>query len=853
MKILAKSFGFALIFFFFSGISFSQTFEEFKSQIRDDYNNFEKETQQKFDDFVVSIDKEFADYLKSSFGNYKIEDLTINANNNKPEVIPESTEIITDDYYIEPLKTTKFSSFQQTLYPGIYKEESNDFAKSDINVSFLGWPLVFKIDSDFKTLRANTPNPENISNYWNNAAKLNYNAFLFQISEVSKQLNLNKWAYYQLITQCSKSIYPTDKNSQILFQWTMLIRSRYRVKLAYNNENYTLLIPFNHEVYDLPYVNFENLKYYIPDNWKGDLTTYSKDFPESDILMDISIIKPFYTNPIKKSSVFRFLYNDKKYEVELEWDEEMDRFYNTIPLSGVETYFNSVGCTRTKNSIKKQFNPILNGKSKIEKINILLAFVQQAFDYKTDKQAFGHERYFFPDEILNYPYSDCEDRSIFFKWLVEVLLDENPIGLTFNGHMCTAIASDVPNLNYTKYENIKYVVADPTFRGATFGTLMPQFLEDKPVLIIGRNDIPNLLADKIHKRLTEESIYTTASNTITRVDEAFYSFGYQLDSDNNLRNSCLIKFNSNGKTIWKKTLKSDNDNTPLGLLVFNNDIYLYGSFINNLKLNDTEIETNGESDIYLAKFNQNGEALWLKKAGLDKINHQNNFAFAFRFNTTGEKTFAKLYSQNEDFSDFGIEIINDEILVKGSFYGTTGIKQNDYLAYDLELDAENIPVLLHNTDLSLKQKEYEDAIAGLFAVMNIVKGSFVEIAGSSLQNTFDKYNSNFSDYAASFYQNIGKMKFMQNNKGIIVIKTLDGNSIILDKIIIENNARIKIIKYKSGNISIDILSGIKVGSPDNWLTMNSIKLYKESGDLLLNYDTDNSVIKLNLKKEILKH
>ena len=42
--------------------------------------------------------------------------------------------------------------------------------------------------------------------------------------------------------------------------------------------------------------------------------------------------------------------------------------------------------------------------------NILLSFVQQAFDYKTDQDAYGAEKYMFADELLFYPFADCEGR-----------------------------------------------------------------------------------------------------------------------------------------------------------------------------------------------------------------------------------------------------------------------------------------------------------------------------------------------------------------------------------------------------------------------------------------------------------
>ncbi len=52
---------------------------------------------------------------------------------------------------------------------------------------------------------------------------------------------------------------------------------------------------------------------------------------------------------------------------------------------------------------------------------------------------------------------------------------------------------------------------------------------------------------------------------------------------------------------------------------------------------------------------------------------------------------------------------------------------------------------------------------------------------------------------------------------------------------------------------MEVISGIYVGGGNYWLDMNSIKLFRETGDLLFDFDADNSVKKINMKKEILKH
>ncbi len=75
---------------------------------------------------------------------------------------------------------------------------------------------------------------------------------------------------------------------------------------------------------------------------------------------------------------------------------------------------------------------------------------------------------------------------------------------------------------------------------------------------------------------------------------------------------------------------------------------------------------------------------------------------------------------------------------------------------------------------------------------------------------------------------------------------------VFDKIKINNNARIKIIHYKSGNVQLDVFSGIYVGKKNIWYNMNFVKLYNKTGDLLLDYDEDHTQKKVNLKTDILK-
>ena len=63
----------------------------------------------------------------------------------------------------------------------------------------------------------------------------------------------------------------------------------------------------------------------------------------------------------------------------------------------------------------------IRGLSQLEAANILLNWVQTAFVYEYDDKVWGHDRAFFAEETLYYPYCDCEDRAILFTRLTQLL------------------------------------------------------------------------------------------------------------------------------------------------------------------------------------------------------------------------------------------------------------------------------------------------------------------------------------------------------------------------------------------------------------------------------------------------
>lgn len=94
--------------------------------------------------------------------------------------------------------------------------------------------------------------------------------------------------------------------------------------------------------------------------------------------------------------------------------------------------------------------------------------------YEYDDKVWGHDRAFFAEESLYYPYCDCEDRSILYSRLVRDLLGLDVILVFYPGHLATAVAFNNPiEGDYIDIHGRKFTICDPTYIGAPIGTTMP--------------------------------------------------------------------------------------------------------------------------------------------------------------------------------------------------------------------------------------------------------------------------------------------------------------------------------------------------------------------------------------------
>ena len=179
-----------------------------------------------------------------------------------------------------------------------------------------------------------------------------------------------------------------------------------------------------------------------------------------------------------------FEYAGKQYEFEAEYEQARIDFLNTYPQLDLALYFESEVGEAAESPLLQQLSNEIQGMSEQDAVNFLLRFVQTSFRYRTDDKQFGKENYLFPEETIFYPYSDCEDRSVLFAWLVKRLLGLDVVGLNYPGHVATAVyLQDSVDGDHVAYNGKRYTVADPTYINATAGMTMPEFRNTKPKVI----------------------------------------------------------------------------------------------------------------------------------------------------------------------------------------------------------------------------------------------------------------------------------------------------------------------------------------------------------------------------------
>ncbi len=514
--------------------AYQEYIKQKQQQMKDKQQSYQQklaEKNQEYQDYVDKMNAEFADFVAKQWALFeefkkdrldyskpKVETAPVAANNDDKVDFESSVITYANDEELPKVThsiAVAFSGNESNSYEvrnrigkdGAVELPTPDFDKtkkmkiensSDIMLNFYGRQIPMHVDSKLK-IKSTGIEEKNVADYFSKISQCReQTAALWQdIDLIVKGFGLNEWGYFCLLRTLSESMFE-NVNDRVLFCFYMLRNEgNFKTRIARGKESgaLTLLVALDNskQVYSYTFFRFVDdeqgtkVKYYcVYGGGKAKEPVYSYDFCKQDSekrQMGLDFNKCLNMG---SCDVLRTVKLTNNREITLPYNNSHMAYLNDVPMTVFPIYFVSSVSIEAQKVLQQTFNEMKSEYTPTQFIGMLLHFVQTGFEYKTDEEQFGYEKYFYPEEVIGYPYCDCEDRSALFSWLVQKYTNAQVIGLQYEGHVATAVYfGDDVNINGDgfMYGGKKYYICDPTYINASIGMCMPQYQGKTPKVI----------------------------------------------------------------------------------------------------------------------------------------------------------------------------------------------------------------------------------------------------------------------------------------------------------------------------------------------------------------------------------
>lgn len=398
-----------------------------------------------------------------------------------PRIEPTPPRIEPTPPKVEPSPALKPAQPQPTSLP----------ARDRIEVDFYGNVLDLPIDPQWREVRVRSYDSKGFAALWDSLSNTRIQPTLDEVNKVRRAAKLDDWGHVALWQELARALLPGKSGEQNLLLWHFLVKAGVDVRLGYSSDQIYLFVAVKQPVFSTSYIKIGDRTYYAllsADYGKGlqRFKTYDKNYPAPLQALDLTGASTGFTRAKVVQKKVGFQYQGRTVDIRFDYDDRLVRYLSAFPQLGFELYFATDGSPAAKNPLLNELRRRIHGMNEEAALNFLLAFVQKGFEYKTDEDQFGREKYFFVEETLFFPYSDCEDRSAMFAWLVRELLGLKTVGLHYPGHMTTGVAMKTvkPGWASVEWKGQRYVIADPTYINAGIGMAMPSYANLQPLHVI---------------------------------------------------------------------------------------------------------------------------------------------------------------------------------------------------------------------------------------------------------------------------------------------------------------------------------------------------------------------------------
>ncbi len=477
-KTLFFSLSLVLSFFAMAQTDLEKSFEQFKAESEKNFSSYEQEQQRKFDEFRRRVNQDFARMLGEKWEKEEVKEAIPIPKLPEPvkPVVKKKEEPKQEAKQIEIKQVKPVPEKHEIPQPIVPIVREENIATKQFSFDFYGTNCKVDWQDDMK-FSLFAVNEQAVAEIWNLLSTKKYDGLIADCLNIRERLELCDWAYIDMLDKMSKRLLgEKSQNEIVVLKMYLLTQSGYKMRIAKCNGTLALLMPTKEEIYGYSYLEFDNQRFYVLNKaLKGSFEVFKLEFPKEQLAsMQMNHLPGFTENKIEKKTFASERYTAAK--VSVAPNTNLMDFYTEYPHGDWDYYSRASLSSSVKRDLYPTLKSIIEGESQVEAANILINFVQTAFEYKTDDEQFGYERTFFGDEMFYYPYSDCEDRSVLFSILVRELLGLDVVFLHYPGHLATAVNfTEQAEGSYMTIDNKIYFICDPTYIGANVGEVMPQF------------------------------------------------------------------------------------------------------------------------------------------------------------------------------------------------------------------------------------------------------------------------------------------------------------------------------------------------------------------------------------------
>ncbi len=306
-----------------------------------------------------------------------------------------------------------------------------------------------------------------------------------QLFGLAQQLGLNGYLTFRLaesyVNQKFSDSNPRSRMAAIHF---LMSNMGYDVRLADIEDAFTIMMPFDQKsVYGLAAKTYDGRKYslLLPEGYKTSKNAFrflTCKLP-NDALGKTSDLRLTGLSLPFKPKEFEISRNGLTIKGVV--NENIRNILHKYPQMPTGDFASSWIDQSLREDIVNQVKAQVEGMTEKQAINTLMSLCHYGFEYSTDQKYHGFEKPYFLEENFIYDYNDCEDRAIFFSYIVWNALGLPCQLIQYPGHESVTIAA-VSDIDGCYYDNdgVKYYSSDPTYRGSCIGQVMPTFKATAP-------------------------------------------------------------------------------------------------------------------------------------------------------------------------------------------------------------------------------------------------------------------------------------------------------------------------------------------------------------------------------------